>query len=132
MNGKSVPHSFDISSQNSTQPPRSIKLDVRIVDQDTIDMANKFYALTAPLIGSVLNNDLTAEFTFDLSQDEINVIKHFQTASLILGRSGTGKTTCLVFKLVGKHLARKKLDDEQRIKQVSYVTFSSTVDLSFH
>lgn len=82
-------------------------------------MANKFYALTAPLIESVLANDLTAEFPIDLSQDEINVISHFQTASLILGRSGTGKTTCLIFKLVGKYLTRRKLEDERKIRQVS-------------
>jgi len=92
---------------------------VRVVDQDTIDMANKFYALTAPVIRSILANDLTAEFPFDLSPDEIQVIGHFQTASLILGRSGTGKTTCLVFKLVGKHLARRRLPGERRIRQVS-------------
>jgi len=82
-------------------------------------MANKFYALTAPMIRSILANDLTAEFPFDLSPDEIQVIGHFQTASLILGRSGTGKTTCLVFKLVGKHLARRRLLGERRIRQVS-------------
>jgi len=82
-------------------------------------MANKFYALTAPVIRSILANDLTAEFPFDLSPDEIQAISHFQTASLILGRSGTGKTTCLVFKLVGKHLAGRRLPGERRIRQVS-------------
>jgi len=93
------------------------------MNQDTIDMANKFYALTAPVTRSILANNLNAEFPFGLSQDEIQVIGHFQTASLILGRSGTGKTTCLVFKLVGKHLARKRLPGERRIRQVGNAMF---------
>ena len=29
---------------------------------------------------------------------------HFLTPAFILGRSGTGKTTCLVYKLVGRYL----------------------------
>ena len=85
-------------------------------------MANKFYALTEPMIQAILANDLTAELPFDLSSDEIQVIGHFQTASLILGRSGTGKTTCLAFKLVGKYLARRKLQGAKPLRQVSKKT----------
>lgn len=80
---------------------------------------DKFYALTEPVIRSILSNDLTAEFPFDLSREEAQTIRHFRTASLILGRSGTGKTTCLVFKLVGKYLASKAVVDEKPVRQVS-------------
>ena len=81
---------------------------------------DKFYALTEPVIRSILSSDLSAEFPFNLSREEARVIRHFRTASLILGRSGTGKTTCLVFKLVGKYLASKAVVDERPVRQVSY------------
>jgi len=71
------------------------------------------------MIQSIIANDLTAEFPFDLSSDEARIVSHFQTASLILGRSGTGKTTCLVFKLVGKYLASKAIAGERPVRQVS-------------
>ena len=74
---------------------------------------------------AILANDLSAEFPFDLSEEEVRVISHFQTASLILGRSGTGKTTCLVFKLVGKYLTSKAVMGERPVKQVSYKKVSS-------
>lgn len=119
-NGKRTPAYF---VEHTLQPARpgnsSRELDVRAVDQDTIDMANKFYALTEPVIRSILDNDLAAEFPFDLSMEETRVITHFQTASLILGRSGTGKTTCLIFKMVGKFLASKAVLDERPARQVS-------------
>ena len=122
-NNHLIPAHFD---NHAIRPARSetpsVALDVRTADQDTIDMANKSYALTEPVIRSILNNDLAAEFPFDLSMEEARAIAHFQTASLILGRSGTGKTTCLVFKLVGKFLASKATLDERPARQVSSTT----------
>ena len=118
--GKWIPATFDRNtSQPATLREPSVELDVRSVDQDTIDMANKFYALTDPVIRSIVDNNLAAEFPFDLSMEEARVITHFRTASLILGRSGTGKITCLVFKLVGKFLASKAVSDERVARQVS-------------
>ena len=76
------------------------------------------------MIRSIISNDLSAEFPFDLSGEEARVIRHFRTASLILGRSGTGKTTCLVFKMVGKFLASKAVADERPVRQVSCNTFA--------
>ena len=70
-------------------------------------------------MGVVVAKDLSAEFPFDLSTEEARVISHFQTPSLILGRSGTGKTTCLVFKMVGKYLTSKLVMEEIPVKQVS-------------
>ena len=113
------------------------RLDVKTVHQSTIDMASKldasfspshatdpcadkFYALTEPIFRAILANDLSAEFPFDLSKEEARVISHFQTASLILGRSGTGKTTCLIFKMVGKYLTSKAVMGQTPVKQVSY------------
>lgn len=86
---------------------------------ETDFFTDKFYALTEPVLRSILSNDLSAEFRFHLSREETRVIRHFRTASLILGRSGTGKTTCLLFKLVGKYLASKAVADERPARQVS-------------
>ena len=100
-----------------TSPEQSHTLDVRLLDQETIDMANKFFMLTEPVLRSILTNNVSAQFPFDLSSEETEIIKYFQTSSLILGRSGTGKTTCLVFKLVAKFLTSRSTD-EKPIRQV--------------
>lgn len=60
----------------------------------------------------------TEEFPFDLSPEELEIVKHFSTSTLILGRSGTGKTTCLLFKMLAKHKARQSVSDEQQARQV--------------
>lgn len=119
VNGRKIPTRFQEQPQNVAEScHHSAEVDIRIIEQETIDMSNKFYALTAPMIHSILTNDLNAEFPLDLSQDEHRIIHHYQTSSLILGRSGTGKTTCLVFKLIGKYLTRTRLAGGEPIKQV--------------
>ena len=116
------PLRFDNYQARVSGPESSFReLDVRQVDPKTIELANKFYALTEPMIRSILTNDLAAEFPFDLSKDEARCVSQFNTASLILGRSGTGKTTCLVFKLIGKFLASKAVPGENCARQVSHV-----------
>ena len=118
-----LPARFEDPSLQAIKSARpSADLDVRTVDQDIIEMTNKFYALTEPVVRSILSKDLSAEFPFDLSKEEARIIRHYRTASLTLGRSGTGKTTCLVFKLVGKYLASKAVADERPVRQVSYET----------
>lgn len=116
MNGRQLPAYFKDDVAMPSRP--SGDFDIRTVDQETIAMANKFYALTEPVIRALLGNDLAAEFPFDLSGDEARCVQHFHTASLILGRSGTGKTTCLIFKMVGKYLASKAILDERPARQV--------------
>ena len=136
---KTIPARFeDLNLHSATTSVPAAKLDVSNVDQGTIDMASKlgasyspgqainswadkFYAVTEPMFHAILANDLSAEFPFDLSEEEARVISHCQTASLILGRSGTGKTTCLIFKLVGKYLTSKAVMGERPVKQVSYI-----------
>lgn len=93
-------------------------LDIRTVDRAVLEMANRFYVVTEPMIRSVLANDLWAEFPFDFSGDETQIILHLATSSLILGRSGTGKTTCLVFKLLAKLAACRALPEERTPRQL--------------
>ncbi|KAJ5778909.1 hypothetical protein N7457_006629 [Penicillium paradoxum] len=83
-----------------------------------IDMSNKFYNLTEPFLKSIVDENGTEEFPFDLSPEELEIVKHFSTSSLILGRSGTGKTTCLLFKMLAKHKARQSNSDEQQARQL--------------
>lgn len=93
-------------------------LDIRIVDREVLQMANRFYTITEPMIRSVLANDLWAEFPFDFSGDETRIILHFDTSTLIMGRSGTGKTTCLVFKLLAKYAAGCAFMEERSPRQL--------------
>lgn len=82
----------------------------------TITITDKFYSLTKPLLGSLLSN-LTFEVPFELSPEELRIVSHFTTSALILGRSGTGKTTCLVFKLLAQFQARSLVTEEEPIRQ---------------
>lgn len=119
LGGKSLPIQFDNQiSRSANLGEPTTRLDVRTVDPETVQLANKFYAFTEPVMNSILTNDLAAEFPFDLSMSEALCIKHYKSSSLIMGRSGTGKTTCLVFKLVGKFLASKALPGEKPAHQV--------------
>ncbi|RPB01677.1 hypothetical protein L873DRAFT_646647 [Choiromyces venosus 120613-1] len=52
-----------------------------------------------------------------LSREEAKVVNHSTGATFILGRSGTGKTTCLIYKLVGKYISTR--ENGQPPRQVS-------------
>jgi hypothetical protein len=67
---------------------------------------------------SLLNGNEDDEFPFELSAQELEVVRHFSTSTLILGRSGTGKTSCLLFKLLAKHMLKKSASEGQHAKQV--------------
>ena len=62
---------------------------------------------------SFLAMNLTAEFPPDMSPEEIDV-KHNESGTLIMGRSGTGKTTCLVQKLVRNYTVLKSVGQAPR------------------
>jgi RecA-family ATPase len=86
----------------------------------------KFYNLTEPLLNIVTNDKSSEEFPFDLSPEELEIVQHFSTSTLILGRSGTGKTTCLLFKMIAKHRARQSAlalgtaSNDQQLRQVCF------------
>ena len=121
VDGKRIPLSFGENDPKAARVRDSAeRFDIRMVDSEIIQTANRFYALTEPMIHSIMANDFEAHFQFDLSRDEIRCIRHSQTATLILGRSGTGKTTCLVSKMVGKFLASKAVSVERPTHQVCH------------
>ena len=115
---KSIPTLFPDCPDTTKFEARRQGLDIRTVDREVLEMINRFYTLTEPMIRSVLANDLCAEFPFDFSGDETRIILHFDKSSLILGRSGTGKTTCLVFKLLAKYAAGCAVTEERSPRQL--------------
>ena len=118
-NGKAIPALFSDSVETGQPGARGQQgLDIRTVEREVLEMANRFYNLTEPMIRSVLANDLLAEFPFDLSGDETSIILHSGSSDLILGRSGTGKTTCLVFKLLAKYAAGCAVIEERSPRQL--------------
>ncbi|KAL0640852.1 hypothetical protein Q9L58_000159 [Maublancomyces gigas] len=67
----------------------------------------KFYSLTDIVLETILSGAPRAVFPIDVAAEEVHVIDHFQTPAFILGRSGTGKTTCLIYKLASRYLTSK-------------------------
>ncbi|KAF3432417.1 hypothetical protein FNV43_RR27157 [Rhamnella rubrinervis] len=61
----------------------------------------KFYALSSSIASHLLSgcDGEEIEFPFELSSQEMEII-HFNRSSFVLGRSGTGKTTVLIGKLI--------------------------------
>jgi len=78
----------------------------------------KFYNLTSTVLSSI-KHLTSAVFPVDPSAEEINIINHVQSPAFILGRSGTGKTTCLIYKLASRYLTTK-IEDEVPVRQVSF------------
>ncbi|KAI5850467.1 P-loop containing nucleoside triphosphate hydrolase protein [Morchella snyderi] len=69
----------------------------------------KFYTLNEQMFESIQASKkcgVLPEFAFDVSEEETEIIRWWKSSVLILGRSGTGKTTCLVFKLLAGYLTR--------------------------
>ncbi|KAF8420254.1 hypothetical protein EV426DRAFT_675679 [Tirmania nivea] len=77
-------------------------------------ISNKFHALTNKVFDNILYGEQYAAFPYDPNAKEVEIIKHFETAAFILGRSGTGKTTCLLYKLLSRHIASRVDATESR------------------
>jgi hypothetical protein len=74
----------------------------------------KFFSLTTAVLE---NRHQDALFPVDPSMEEVHIINHFKSTAFILARSGTGKTTCLVYKLVSRYLA-SRAEGEVPVRQV--------------
>ena len=73
---------------------------------------------TQTFIDNLVSENPGAEFPLVLCKGELKIIKNYKTSTLILGRSGTGKTTCLVYKLVGRYLIYNSMSLERPRRQV--------------
>ncbi|KAL8690994.1 MAG: hypothetical protein Q9218_003687 [Villophora microphyllina] len=63
-------------------------------------------------------SDMSPELPYKLSDQEVDIISHWATPSLIIGRSGTGKTTCLISRLLAKYLASTSVAGQRPLRQV--------------
>ena len=77
----------------------------------------KSYSLTSTVLDNIASTAGKVAFPIDISAEEAGVVNHFGTPAFILGRSGTGKTTCLVYKLVGRYLY--SMESVGSVRQVS-------------
>ncbi|KAG8960167.1 hypothetical protein FRC05_007045 [Tulasnella sp. 425] len=82
----------------------------------------KFVPLSHTFFDAIQKFNETS-FMFSVSPPEDRIINH-PSSCLVLGRSGTGKTTCMVFRMIGLDIAAKKSD--RNLRQV-FVTQSRTL-----
>ena len=68
----------------------------------------KFYSLTSTVLDNIASTAGKVVYPVDISAEQASVVDHFLTPAFILGRGGTGKTSCLVYKLVGRYLYSKE------------------------
>ena len=125
LHDKKLPRVYDHLGNFRDAQPRTA-IDVRLVDQAFLDTFNKSFTMTSKMLRSIIEQDTTAEFPFDLSPTEMEIIQHVSTPTLILGRSGTGKTTCLVFKMITRYLASYNSSPQKPVHQVRVIQYGLT------
>jgi hypothetical protein len=116
FDGTWIPHQFDSVKGSHPKPPDPNPN----TDQALIGMSSTVSIHNPPLTS---NED--DEFPFELSAQESEVVRHFSTSTLILGRSGTGKTSCLLFKMLAKHMLKESTSDGQQARQVCPFSLTS-------
>ncbi|KAF8459699.1 hypothetical protein BDZ91DRAFT_741800 [Kalaharituber pfeilii] len=93
-----------------------------VASEATVNLliSNKFHSLTNRIFDNIISGNQYAEFAFLLDEDVVDIVKHFKTAVFILGRSGTGKTTCLLYKLLSRYLASHMVaaEDNDCLRQI--------------
>jgi hypothetical protein len=67
---------------------------------------------------SFKTENLLAEFPFHTSPEELEIVKHDCTGTLILGRAGSGKTTVLIHKLLRNYMAQKSIIGQRPGRQI--------------
>ncbi|KAF8241597.1 hypothetical protein K440DRAFT_665246 [Wilcoxina mikolae CBS 423.85] len=92
------------------------RIDTCETDIESSPLLGKFYSLTSTVLFGI-EHLKSAVFPVDPSAEEIHIINHVKSPAFILGRSGTGKTTCLIYKLASRYLATK-IEDEVPVRQL--------------
>lgn len=101
--GCCVPQSFDadILDNEFLVDLNGTREDLEI---DPAITTNKLYSISDITFKAIQELGPAADFVFDVSREETKIILTDDMPTFILGRSGTGKTTCLIFKLLLKRL----------------------------
>ncbi|RHZ77053.1 hypothetical protein Glove_186g78 [Diversispora epigaea] len=76
----------------------------RLLEVHKMLVTDKFIPLSSNLLKSLVKK--AHEFTFHVSKIEYEIIKN-PTSSIVIGRSGTGKTTCIVFRQIASYLTNQ-------------------------
>lgn len=126
----------ELSRQDSIVVPSSFSLDVLEDEMDVTrlevpktkvdheaNITDKVFTMTANILKGVFAGGLDSEFTFDLSKEETTIINQIGFPTFILGRSGTGKTTCLAFKLLSNYVRSIDAGNPSGPKQVIYLSY---------
>ncbi|CAE7232048.1 unnamed protein product, partial [Rhizoctonia solani] len=107
-------------------PPPTTSDGNKMSDKDLLNLHSlialeKFIPMSQALIDAILNNS-DANHVFHVSAKEKEIIYH-DSACFVLGRSGTGKTTSIVFKMIGIEKLFEQMEEVTKPRQV-FVTQS--------
>ncbi|KAG8744274.1 hypothetical protein FRC10_010437 [Ceratobasidium sp. 414] len=119
------PHDEDLEVPVELPSKEAPKLE-GMTDKDFLELHSlialeKFIPMSQTLIDSILN-DSDSSHVFHVSPKEKEIIYH-QSACFVLGRSGTGKTTSIVFKMIGIEKLFEQMEEVTKPRQV-FVTQS--------
>ncbi|CAG8526884.1 15115_t:CDS:10, partial [Dentiscutata heterogama] len=102
-----LPKNFDDEEGTKSSDGVLYDLDMdneRMLDIHKMLVTNKFIPLSTNLYKSLVMGG--SDFTFQVSKIEYEIINN-PTSAIVIGRSGTGKTTCIVFRQVASYLANQ-------------------------
>ncbi|KAH7337987.1 hypothetical protein B0J17DRAFT_706450 [Rhizoctonia solani] len=103
-------------------PPEAGSMsDKDLLNLHSLIALEKFIPMSQSLIDDILN-DSDANHVFQVSAKEKEIIYH-DSACFVLGRSGTGKTTSIVFKMIGIEKLFEQMGEVAKPRQV-FVTQS--------
>ncbi|KAL8777340.1 MAG: hypothetical protein Q9213_007903 [Squamulea squamosa] len=119
VNTPILPRIFETDVHGSTDDFRKqIELDVRSKDQYFFRLISKFFPLTETFFHSQELEHGSPDYPYKLSKLEMDIVCYSDTSSIIFGRSGTGKTTCLMYRLIGRSIASRRFNDGNTFKQI--------------
>jgi len=108
----------DIEQDDSPPKPSAVR-DQQLSDQDLLELhdllaLSKFIPLSTILLKNIMSSDTEASQVFDVSHKERQIIDH-PSSSFVIGRSGSGKTTCMIFRMFGIQKAFDRLRERGSI-----------------
>ncbi|CAE6379695.1 unnamed protein product, partial [Rhizoctonia solani] len=118
-------HEDAIDAPVELPPTNSVRLE-GMTEKDFLDLHSlialeKFIPMSQSLVTSILHNS-DANHVFHVSAKEKEIIYH-ESACFVLGRSGTGKTTSILFKMIGIEKLFEQMEGVTKPRQV-FVTQS--------
>ncbi|RVD88960.1 uncharacterized protein DFL_003123 [Arthrobotrys flagrans] len=103
-------------SESSSESKRLSPSDALILHK--LFCTGKQYSLTKRVAEMILQGGYQAEVPFIVSAEEEHIINYIDSSICILGRSGTGKTTCLVYRLLTNYIQDRLTIDNKETRQV--------------